>query len=515
MLSGVVSNVLIYIVLAIFLGIGIYAGYKKTKNKSDYLSSLGTQNAVALGIGSSILYSFPEVGTIAGLLGVIMYAFGSIIPLFVFAWLGPLIRKKCPEGFTLTQFVLERFGRLNQIYVSLMSIAYMFCFMISELSAVGNILATLTGVDKLAPVICIAIVTTLYTGYGGLRASLITDNIQGWAIILLVVLSIIGLATSIRIEKSVIDNSDLLKSNSLGWQLLYIMPVAVSFATLFHEGFWQRAFSSKNDRELRLSAVYGSIMLFPVLVFLGLTGMIAVWSGLWPGEENLEAYLAFFTLFKVLPDWVSGITVVLAVSMSCAAYDTLISATTANFSNDIFNNRLPLNVTRFLSLIANVPAVYWGLKDLDVLRVFLIADLLAASTMPPILLGLIDSLYFLNWIDVLLGGIGGLFGVFIFGSIFYHNAKDGIELIGLPLGLYITDYSVLGAFIVAPLSSIFFTFLSFGVRLTSVWVFAKIRGEKFVFPEKPEVVDTKKYAGNKFKDDTEAIQSSDPDEIEI
>jgi hypothetical protein len=42
--------------------------------------------------------------------------------------------------------------------------------------------------------------------------------------------------------------------------------------------------------------------------------------------------------------------------MSCAAYDTLISATTANFSNDIFNNRLPLNVTRFLSLIANVPA---------------------------------------------------------------------------------------------------------------------------------------------------------------
>lgn len=49
MLSGVVSNVLIYVVLAIFLGIGIYAGYKKTKNISDYLSSLGTQNAVALG----------------------------------------------------------------------------------------------------------------------------------------------------------------------------------------------------------------------------------------------------------------------------------------------------------------------------------------------------------------------------------------------------------------------------------------------------------------------------------
>jgi Na+/proline symporter len=97
-------------------------------------------------------------------------------------------------------------------------------------------------------------------------------------------------------------------------------------------------------------------MLFPVLIFLGFTGIIAVWSGLWPGEDNLEGYLAFFTLFKVLPDWVSGITVVLTVSMSCAAYDTLLSATTATFSNDIFNNRLSLNVIRFLSLIVNIPA---------------------------------------------------------------------------------------------------------------------------------------------------------------
>ncbi len=72
-------------------------------------------------------------------------------------------------------------------------------------------------------------------GYGGLRASLITDNIQGWAILMLIVLSTIGLGTSVKIEQSAIDNSPLLKSNSLGWQLLYIMPVALVFSTLLHE----------------------------------------------------------------------------------------------------------------------------------------------------------------------------------------------------------------------------------------------------------------------------------------
>ena len=49
MLSQAVSNVLIYVTLAIFLGIGIYAGYKRTKSKSDYLSSTRTQSAIVLG----------------------------------------------------------------------------------------------------------------------------------------------------------------------------------------------------------------------------------------------------------------------------------------------------------------------------------------------------------------------------------------------------------------------------------------------------------------------------------
>lgn len=115
-------------------------------------------------LGSSVLYAYPEVGTLAGILGIFWYAFGSTFPLSVFAWIGPKMRKKCPEGFTLTTFVLERFGRVNQIYISLMSMAYMLCYMISELSAVGSILNYLANVDPLVPTIMIALTTTLYTG---------------------------------------------------------------------------------------------------------------------------------------------------------------------------------------------------------------------------------------------------------------------------------------------------------------------------------------------------------------
>ncbi|CAG8448605.1 663_t:CDS:2 [Acaulospora morrowiae] len=503
-LSSALSNALIYLTMIAFLFVGIYAGFTKTKNKQDFLSSIGTQTALALAanwfastatslyptgdsdLGSSVLYAYPEVGTLAGLLGVFWYAFGSTVPLWIFAWLGPMMRRKCPEGFTLTTFILERFGRINQIYISLMSMAYMFCYMVSELSAVGAILNYLTNLDPLVPTIMIALTTTIYTAYGGFRASLLTDSVQGWAIIILLVISAIGFGVDVKIDTSKIGPSHLLESNTLGWELAWIMPIAVTFANLFHEGYWQRTFASKNDRELVLSTVYGSIMLFPTLFIIGFTGMIAYWAGTWTDDGSNPGYLAFFTLFSLLPDWVVAFVVILTVSLSCSAYDTLQSAMVATMSNDLFNNKLPLIAIRALTLIFNIPAVWLGLKNLDVLEVFLIGDLLAAAAMPPVLLGLADSLYFLNWCDALIGGIGGMFSVFATGAIYYNSASSGINLILLPDGLYSNDYSVLIAFIAAPFGAVFFTFFSFALRLGGMYIWALIKGQSFEFPKRKE-----------------------------
>ncbi|CAG8601817.1 9892_t:CDS:2, partial [Acaulospora colombiana] len=164
--------------------------------------------------------------------------------------------------------------------------------------------------------------------YGGFRASLLTDTVQGWAIIVLLVISTIGFGIAVKIDRSLIGPSGLLDSNVLGWELAWIMPIAVTFANLFHEGYWQRTFASKNDRELVLSTIYGGIMLFPTLFIIGFTGVIAYWAGTWPGSPSnpQPGYLAFFTLFSLLPDWVVGFVVILTVSLSCSAYDTLQSA---------------------------------------------------------------------------------------------------------------------------------------------------------------------------------------------
>ena len=61
-----------------------------------------TRSAIAL--GSGILFSYPEISTIAGVQGLIVYTLSSSLPLLVFGFLGPIVRRKCPEGFVLTEW---------------------------------------------------------------------------------------------------------------------------------------------------------------------------------------------------------------------------------------------------------------------------------------------------------------------------------------------------------------------------------------------------------------------------
>lgn len=63
-------------------------------------------------MSSSLFFGYPQLALIpdAGLLGLAAYCFATVAPLWMFAWLGPYIRRVCPEGFTLAEFIRHRFG---------------------------------------------------------------------------------------------------------------------------------------------------------------------------------------------------------------------------------------------------------------------------------------------------------------------------------------------------------------------------------------------------------------------
>lgn len=436
-------------------------------------------------MSSSLLFAYPQIGVVpgAGLLGLFAYTFATVLPIYVFAFLGVYMRKRCPDGFTFTEFVRRRFGWPIGCLLSLIFVAFMLCFMITELNTYGSVVSLLGGVDPTVAAVVIAIITFLYTAYGGFRASLYTDNVNAAVIILLCIIAAGAIGGEVTITKERIDQSGILKPQALGGQLWYILTVAIVFSQMFNQGFWQRAFAAKTNKSLWWSVVIAGPPLLAIVFFVGLCGPIAEWAGIFNGiTPEDDGSDTFFQIIATLPTWVSGIVIVLSGLLSSSAYDTFQSAQITTIYNDVFLGRINIWWCRIALLCINVPAVILAVKNIDILQVFLVADLGAAAVLPAALLGLVPMFNFLNGFDAFIGSCGGYFTTFIFGLIYYHGDVHAAgNLLGLSNGIYIggSDYSVLGAFFAAPLGCVGWTFAAAGARIGSKWLFCRIRGEEF------------------------------------
>lgn len=302
----------------------------------------------------------------------------------------------------------------------------------------------------------------------------------------LIIIATITIGVKTEINRDLIDQSGLTKPSLLGWQLLYILPVAVLTNDFFLSNFWLRAFSSKTDKDLRIGVSMATIIILCILTLVGSTGLIAAWSGAWvPGDEESPGSLAFFLLLQRLPNWVVGIVLVMVVSLSTAAFDSLQSAMVSSASNDLFRNRLNIWIIRLLVVLIIIPTVVLALKAPSILQIFLISDLVSAATIPVLMVGLIPQFYFWRGFEFVVGSLGGIFTIFIFGAIYYNDAQKGGELILLQQGLYTGDWGVFGAFVAAPFGGLVWGFLALGTRLGFLYAKSRIQGTRFDALDKP------------------------------
>ncbi|UPK91417.1 hypothetical protein LCI18_002352 [Fusarium solani-melongenae] len=488
------SNAVMYLTYGAFLVIGTGVAWRmRNQSKKDFLSGNGTQTAlplalnfIASALGSAILFSYPELATIAGVQGMIVYSLSAALPILMFGYLGPVIRRRCPEGFVLTEWTRQRYGTLTMLYLSFMTLVTLFLYMVSELSAIGQVVTALTGLDGLPVMIVQCVITTIYTSLGGFRISFLTDVIQGAMVIGLVILATITIGAKTSIDRSLIDSSGLLKANLLGWQLLYIFPVAILTNSFFLSSFWLRTFASKTDKDLHLGTIIATVVVLCVLTLVGSTGLIAIWSGALQGDEIASSgAIAFFALLERLPSWVVGIVLVMVVTLSTAAFDSLQSAMVSSASNDLFRNKLNIWFIRGGVVLIIIPVIVLALKAPSILQIYLITDLISAATIPVLCIGLIKSCWWWRGFEVVVGGLGGIFTVFLFGLVYYGNAQEAAELLLLQKGLYGNDWSAFGAFVAAPVGGILWGVSALILRLSVQFVMAKVQGRRFDALDRP------------------------------
>ncbi|KAL2269431.1 hypothetical protein VTJ83DRAFT_1615 [Remersonia thermophila] len=461
---------------------------------------------LATALGSAILFAYPQLATIAGVQGVVIYALSSALPLLAFAALGPIIRRKCPEGFVLTEWTRQRYGTAAALYLSAMTLFTLFLYMVSELSAIGQVVTLLTGIDGLPVLIVECIITTIYTSMGGFKVSFFTDNIQGAMVACLIVVAAITIGVETKIDTSLIESSGLTKPNLLGWQLLYILPIAILTNDFFLSHFWIRTFSARSDKDLWRGITGAMVGILVIVTLVGSTGLVATWAGIYPGppEEPVDGSVAFFALLQQLPSWVVGIVVVLSVTLSTAAFDSIQTAMVTSASNDLFRNRLNIWFIRAGVVLLMVPVVVLAIRAPSILQIYLISDLISAATIPVLVLGLSDVFYFWRGFEVVVGGLGGLFTVFLFGTAYYGDARLGAELLLLQQGLFTGDWGCFGAFVAAPVGGLLWGFAALGLRLGIRYVQARRRGERFDALDRPEAHHVEQPLGPRRHADAEA-----------
>ncbi|KXJ94128.1 hypothetical protein Micbo1qcDRAFT_41520 [Microdochium bolleyi] len=438
-------------------------------------------------MGSGILFSYPQLATIAGVQGVIIYAFASAMPLLVFAALVPIIRSKCPEGFVLTEWTRQRYGVVTALYLGALTLLTLFLYMVAELSAIGQVVAALTGLNGLPVIIVECIITTIYTSIGGFKISFLTDNIQGVMVLGLITIATITIGVKAEIDPELVRSSGYLEPTLLGWQLLYILPVAIITNDFFLANFWLRAFASKTDKDLWIGMSMATVAILIIITLVGTTGLISAWSGAYPGDPPVaDGSVAFFLLLQRLPDWVVGVVLVLVVTLSTAAFDSLQSAMVSSVSNDLFRNKLNIWWIRSGVVLIIIPVVVLAIRAPSILQIYLITDLLSAATIPVLILGLSERFYFWRGLEVVVGGLGGIFTVFLFGTIYYGgDVQAGGNLLLLTNGLYANDWSAFGAFVAAPVGGILWGTGALLVRLAVQWVIAKKNGRRFDSLDRP------------------------------
>ena len=163
-----------------------------TANRSVGFFSL-TTSLVASALGAWILFGPASAATWGGIGAVIGYALGTAFPMIFLIYLGKKIRKEFPKGSTLIEFLRKRFGKSLFKLILFMTIFYMFIFLCAEVTAVAILINYISGTSLWITASIILIATLTYTLYGGLRASIFTDNIQSIIILVLFLISVIYL----------------------------------------------------------------------------------------------------------------------------------------------------------------------------------------------------------------------------------------------------------------------------------------------------------------------------------
>ncbi len=398
------SSLTTIVLVGIFFILLGYLNSKKFINNNNYIVGDRDENTFSLtasltasALGAWILFGPASAATWGGIGAVIGYALGTAAPMLFLYNFGPKIRKEFPNSLTLTEFIKKRFGTGILKICLFLILFYLTIFLIAEVTAIAALLKYTSQVPLWVTAAITLIICLLYILRGGFKLSIITDKYQ-FSFIVVIILSLLFLV----LGKLDIPSFEIIKKNSPNLIDKNYLPnytagltffIAVSATNLFHQGNWQRVFSAKDNKILKSSLIYSSLIIFIIVFWMGYVGLVS-----FSLNSKVIPDLAFFDLLLDKKNSAVVIAIlILAMSLTLSTIDTLINAISSliiidgKFVNKSLKGKQVKNKANIIILLLSVLVFILASKGFSILYLFLLADLLCCAAVITIFYGFFNK----------------------------------------------------------------------------------------------------------------------------
>jgi len=286
----------------------------------------------------------------------------------------------------------------------------------------------------------------VYTIFGGLPASIMTDQIQALAILIIVIIVSIFVFTEVDYDDKVWEENSSVWTDR-GFEMGCSLCFAVFGAEVFNLAFWQRVFMAKDDQALRIGIGAGTFMLVILTFLFGLVGLLLKAQDESLPEASQTIFVPAFTLFQIntmksSSAFIRMLMFILAVCMITSCVDSFQIGITSVLSRFLQKNNvrytIALAIGVCMTVIVNIPAValaqfaatdtneeFNGLA-VKLTDLFSMADIVTITTVVPVFSGLGG---FATTNGCLLGMFSGMATVIVWGWVEFGTFIAGLEMI--------------------------------------------------------------------------------------
>ncbi len=349
-MNWLVFWIAIYLIIIAYLTIR----HVKVKNVEAYL--VNNRNTKTLPLVLTTLATFVGGGTSIGLMAMgyesgfaaVGIGIAYVIGFFILSKFAGKIRQQGYENkiYSFPHYLIHKYikdansglSRLFSLSVSGVNIFIFFFLLAAQFVGMASLLKFSFGIDYEAAAVISCFIVITYTAIAGLSGVIITDMLQFFAIVIMIILIFIPGIMKDTANLNLLSElpKNFLNGSFYGWSFLVALPLFLAPSVLVRLDIWQRLLAAQNKKTARKMSIYSGLGMLPFYIIFPLVGM-AIHLVI-PGQIDPKDVTYLF-IARHSGSFLLGFAVIGLISALMSSGDSFLNLISISVVNDFLSSR--------------------------------------------------------------------------------------------------------------------------------------------------------------------------------